>query len=110
MVGTRAPACPIDGADPGFSPEFGPSPVSTNTAVLLRVFLQDDSCGGVRYFSDGTSSTSPSANHAEQTGTNTVVIVDAGAAPACNATAADRAPDPGDYNLVATVTIEPQPA
>jgi hypothetical protein len=35
--------------------------------------------------------------------------MDAGGAPQCGALGLPRAPVPGDYNLVATVTIGPQP-
>ncbi len=72
-----------------------------STAVLLRVFLQDDTCGSTRYASDG--------NHAAQISPTTVAIMDAEGN--CSAQTSARPPDlapPADnLDLVVTVTIDP---
>ena len=75
-----------------------------DTAVLLRVFLQDDSCGATRYFSDG--------DHATQTSATNVAIMDAG--DGCLAQASPRPPvldaPTRNFDLYVTVSIEPPPA
>ncbi len=72
-----------------------------DTAVLLRVFGQDDSCAATRYFSDG--------DHATQTTATNVVIMDAGGD--CAAQASPRPPvldEPvRNFDLYVTVSIDP---
>ncbi len=74
-----------------------------DTAVLLRVFLQDDSCDGTRFLSDG--------DHAAQPTASTVAIMDAGTD--CSAEATARPPVLGapvsNFDLEVTVHIGAQP-
>ena len=74
------------------------------TAVLLRVFLQDDTCGSTRFASDG--------NHAAQMSPTTVAIMDAGGD--CESQTSARPPDveppANNLDLVVTVTIDPPPS
>jgi hypothetical protein len=75
-----------------------------DTAVLLRVFLQDDTCGATRFLSDG--------DHAALLSASTVAIMDAEGD--CSAAAIPRAPDlgppPQNIDLLVTVAIGAQPA
>jgi hypothetical protein len=98
VVGSTRQGEPCGGSlGTGVLPPFG-------TAVLLRVFLQDDTCGSTRYASDG--------NHAAQTSPTTVAIMDAGGG--CESQTSARPPDleppAGNLDLVVTVTIDPPPS
>lgn len=79
------------------------SPPVFETAVLLRVFLQDDSCDATRFVSDG--------DHAAQTSASTVAIMDAGSD--CSSVQTPRPPVLGqavrNFDLLVTVSIGAQP-
>ena len=68
------------------------------TAVLLRLFLDDVSCG-TTFFSDGDHAQLDPANP------SAVWIMDGGGAPACALAGVPRSFDPADLNLVVTVSI-----
>jgi len=97
-VGTTRQGVPCGGdLGSGVLPAF-------NTAVLLRVFVQDDTCSATRYFSDG--------DHATQTTPTNVAIMDAG--EGCFAQTSPRPPELDapvrNFDLYVTVSIDPPPA
>jgi hypothetical protein len=97
-VGTVRQGLPCGGSlGSGVLPTF-------DTAVLLRVFLQDDSCATTRFASDG--------DHAAQTTPTNVAIMDAGGN--CSAESSPRPPvldaPVRNFDLYVTVSIGPPPA
>jgi hypothetical protein len=94
---------PREGTPCGGTLGSGDLPVF-DTAVLLRVFLQDDTCAATRFLSDG--------DHAAQPSASMVAFMDAEAD--CSFEHTPRPPDldapQRNFDLEVTVAIGPQPA